>query len=257
MAEQEQIHAVENYADIQTMSSEDAAKAWAVQHRINEDAVEKLFEEGFNSLDAIKLIEPDDLPKSKISKGQRKLIIASVEKLNNALAGQTGDTAHCSSASSVQQHNNVQIEANEQNSEQTVITPNQMVTRNSQLPNQTAYVFFTIIHRNKDDYVRHKTTVKPVSRGSRGTLEKWSLNTGGLLSLVTKSISNISGKCTILLCKIVMNIKSFSYQDTPSLRSFLVCILNFDNKTSKTFSDVTIYLEDIWEKHILYINQGP
>ena len=26
--------------------------------------------------------------------------------------------------------------------------------------------------------------------------------------------------------------KSFSYQDTPQLRSFLVCILNFDNKTS-------------------------
>ena len=100
--------------------------------------MEKLFEEGFNSLDAIKLIEPDDLPKSKISKGQRKLIIASVEKLNNALAGQTGDTAHCSSASSVQQHNNVQIEANEQHSEQTVIIPNQMVTRNSQLPNQNA-----------------------------------------------------------------------------------------------------------------------
>ena len=138
MAEQEQIHAVENYVEIQTMSAEEAAKAWAVQHRINEDAVEKLFEEGFNSLDAIKLIEPDDLPKSKISKGQRKLIIASVEKLNNALAGQTGDTAHCSSASSVQQHNNVQIEANEQRSEQTVITPSQMVTRNSQLPNQTA-----------------------------------------------------------------------------------------------------------------------
>ena len=29
--------------------------------------------------------------------------------------------------------------------------------------------------------------------------------------------------------------KSFSYQDTPPLRSFLVCILNFD-KTSKIFS---------------------
>ena len=43
-----------------------------------------------------------------------------------------------SSASTVQQHNNVQIEANEQHSEQTVIIPNQMVTRNSQSPNQTA-----------------------------------------------------------------------------------------------------------------------
>ena len=30
--------------------------------------------------------------------------------------------------------------------------------------------------------------------------------------------------------------KSFSYQDTPPPRSLLVCILNFDNKTSKIFS---------------------
>ena len=30
--------------------------------------------------------------------------------------------------------------------------------------------------------------------------------------------------------------KSFSYQDTPPLHSLLVCILNFDNKTSKIFS---------------------
>ena len=30
--------------------------------------------------------------------------------------------------------------------------------------------------------------------------------------------------------------KSFSYQDTPPLRSLLVCILNFDNKTRKIFS---------------------
>ena len=30
--------------------------------------------------------------------------------------------------------------------------------------------------------------------------------------------------------------KSFSYQDTPPLHSLLVCILNFDNKTSKMFS---------------------
>ena len=51
--------------------------------------------------------------------------------------------------------------------------------------------------------------------------------------------------------------KSFSYQNTQPLHSLLVCILNFDNKISKIFSKVTIYLENIWEKHILYINQGP
>ena len=30
--------------------------------------------------------------------------------------------------------------------------------------------------------------------------------------------------------------ESFSYQDSPPLHSLLVCILNFDNKTSKIFS---------------------
>ena len=44
MAEQEQIY-VENVVEIQTMSAEEAAKTWAVQHRINEDALERLFEE--------------------------------------------------------------------------------------------------------------------------------------------------------------------------------------------------------------------
>ena len=33
-----------------------------------------------------------------------------------------------------------------------------------------------------------------------------------------------------------MKNKSFSYQDTPPLSTLLVCILNFDNKTSKIFS---------------------
>ena len=63
MDEQEQIH-VENFVEIQTMSAEEAAKTWAVQHKINVDAVERLFEEGFNSLEAIRLIEADDLSKS-------------------------------------------------------------------------------------------------------------------------------------------------------------------------------------------------
>lgn len=106
---------VENDIEIQAMSASEAAKAWAAKNRIDEDAVERLFEEGFNSLDAIRLLEPDDLPKSKISKGQRKLIIASVQKLNSSeQAGQTEAAAHISAAHSatpsfiVQQQGEVQ-----------------------------------------------------------------------------------------------------------------------------------------------------
>ena len=49
-----------------------------------EDAVEKMIKERFSSLTAIKLLEMEDLAKTKISRGQQKLILASVTKLNRA-----------------------------------------------------------------------------------------------------------------------------------------------------------------------------
>ena len=147
MAEQDEL-SIGNNVEIQTMPKEAAAKAWAAQHRINDDAVEKLFEEGFNSLDAIKLIEPDDLAKSKISKGQRKLIIECVRKLNRTLAVQTGETAQYSlaaSASNLQGHSGdlarqAGITVNQMPSSQTGIgqPANQTATESSQPTNQTA-----------------------------------------------------------------------------------------------------------------------
>ena len=59
-----------------------------------------------------------------------------------------------------------------------------------------------------------------------------------LLNLLNKLWKKI--KCETLPC--ILSVfpsefnKSFSYQDTPPLSSLLVCILNFDNKTSKIFS---------------------
>ena len=70
---------VEITIEITTMSDEQIAAAWAAKCKITDEAVEKLFKEGFNSLDAIKLIESEDLAKTKISRGQQKLIIAAVE----------------------------------------------------------------------------------------------------------------------------------------------------------------------------------
>lgn len=131
----------QNYIEIQTMSASEAAKAWAAKNKIDEDAVERLFEEGFNSLDAIRLLEPDDLPKSKISKGQRKLIIASVQKLNSSeQAGQTEAAAHISAAHSatpsliVQQQGGVQqVLSDMLSSEEAHVTvPNQTATRSSE-----------------------------------------------------------------------------------------------------------------------------
>ena len=52
----------------------------------------------------------------------------------------------------------------------------------------------------------------------------------------TNSVDHVSHSVSILWMSHSMVIKSFSYQDTPPRHSLLVCILNFDNKTSKIFS---------------------
>ena len=53
------------------------------------------------------------------------------------------------------------------------------------------------------------------------------------------------------LCR--MRNKSFSYQDTPPLRSLLVCILNFDNKTSKIFSKCNhLFRRYLGETHFVH-----
>lgn len=72
---------VDNFLEIRTMSDEEMAEAWATEHKISGNAIEKLFKEGFNSLDAIRLIDADDLARTKIARGQQKLIIVSVQKL--------------------------------------------------------------------------------------------------------------------------------------------------------------------------------
>ena len=47
--------------------------------------------------------------------------------------------------------------------------------------------------------------------------------------------------------------KSFNYQDTPPQRSLLVCILNFDNKTSKIFSKCNhLFGRYLGETHFLH-----
>lgn len=76
------LNADENVVEITTMSSEEVVKQWASRNKISGEAVEKLFEEGFTSLEAIKLLDADDLTKSKISRGQKKLILACVGVLN-------------------------------------------------------------------------------------------------------------------------------------------------------------------------------
>ena len=54
---------------------------WARENKISEGAVDRLFEEGFTSLEALRLLDEEDLSKSKIPRGQKKLILACVRGL--------------------------------------------------------------------------------------------------------------------------------------------------------------------------------
>lgn len=79
MADQVQIG--ENLIEIRTLTDEEVVLNWASQQKISPDAVEKLFKDGFTSMEAIKLLDIHDLGKTKIPRGQQKLILASVRKL--------------------------------------------------------------------------------------------------------------------------------------------------------------------------------
>ena len=57
----------ENVIEIITFSPEQLVWQWATQNKIGEEAVDRLFEEGFTSLEAIRLFDAEDLSRSKIT----------------------------------------------------------------------------------------------------------------------------------------------------------------------------------------------
>lgn len=72
---------VANIVDIRTMSDEEYMAAWAKDNKISLEAIEKLSQDGFPSMQALKLVDKDDLAKAKLPRGQQKLILASTPKL--------------------------------------------------------------------------------------------------------------------------------------------------------------------------------
>lgn len=80
----------ENVITITTMTPEEVVADWARENMISDGTVDKLFGEGFNSLQALRLLDEEDLSKVKIPRGQKKLILDSVRTLkggNNASQG--------------------------------------------------------------------------------------------------------------------------------------------------------------------------
>ena len=74
-------NATENCVTIITMSSEEVVLQWGRDNKISEGPVDRLFEEGFTSLEALRLLNLEDLFRSKIPWGQKKLILACVHGL--------------------------------------------------------------------------------------------------------------------------------------------------------------------------------
>ena len=74
---------VVNVLKISTSTNEEMVAACTAENNITDDAHEKLLKGGYTCLDAIKLIEMEDLIKTKIPRGQQKLIFASVQKFNS------------------------------------------------------------------------------------------------------------------------------------------------------------------------------
>ena len=49
--------------------------------KISAEAIAKLCQEGFTSMEALKLIDRDDLAKAKLPRGQQKLVLALIKKM--------------------------------------------------------------------------------------------------------------------------------------------------------------------------------
>ena len=69
--------------EIHTMTDEQIVAAWAAQCKISQEAVEKLASDGFTSMEAIQLLDKEDMKRSKLPMGQQKLILAAVQRLNS------------------------------------------------------------------------------------------------------------------------------------------------------------------------------
>ena len=86
---------VEQILDVHTMSDQEYMEAWAKHNKISTEAVAKLFQEGFISMEALKLIDRDDLAKAKLPRGQEKLVLASVQKLLETETGVSRSSWRC------------------------------------------------------------------------------------------------------------------------------------------------------------------
>ena len=68
-------------------------RQWAVERKISSKAVDILIKDGFNLMDAMTLLDKDDLAHSKMPRGQQKLVLKSLELLRPSNETNTGTSA--------------------------------------------------------------------------------------------------------------------------------------------------------------------
>ena len=71
----------ENVIEIRTLYDEEIVINWVTQKKISKDTIDKLFKEGFTSMEAMLLLEDEDISRTKIPRVQQKLILAAIQKL--------------------------------------------------------------------------------------------------------------------------------------------------------------------------------
>ena len=99
------------------MTDEQIVAAWAAQCKISQEAVEKLASDGFTSMEAIQLLDREDMKRSKLPMGQQKLILAAVRRLNSQteLVGEQNSAGQAYSNMSVEDETSKQTTSRQSN----------------------------------------------------------------------------------------------------------------------------------------------
>ena len=69
------------------VAHETELRKWAAENKITTKAVDILVKEGFNSMEAVALLDADDLGQSKMPRGQQKLLLKALRSIQTAEAG--------------------------------------------------------------------------------------------------------------------------------------------------------------------------
>lgn len=84
-----------------TEADEQAVSDWATSNKISADCTKQLIKDGFTSMEAIKLLQSEDLS-PKIPRGQHRLILSAVEKLTPDVAADKDDPTPAAEGSSTE-----------------------------------------------------------------------------------------------------------------------------------------------------------